>query len=120
MAPTAKSCTIPGSNLGEDGGVFRTDPDCRSREEVKVGMREHTRVYEVYTNQIVATNKTTGLAQVLVIQQGGAGDGGEDHPKRSRPAKLERHPMEQGVTESEWQMLVADWDCYKHQLIHHL
>ena len=41
MAPTPKTCMVPGCNMGPEGGTYVTDSSNRSREEVRDDMNEH-------------------------------------------------------------------------------
>ena len=101
MAPTPKTCMVPGCGMGPEGGPYVTDSGNRSREEVKEDMNEHRKDHELAL-------KTRELDRVAASE---GLQGGES--SRPKPAKLERPVLEHGASEADWGMFIKRWERYK-------
>ena len=103
MAPTPKTCMVPGCDMGPEGGPYETDSGNRSREEVKEDMNEHRKDHELALNTLELSRSAATDAGNL---QGVEGN-------RPKPAKLERPVLEQGASEADWGMFMNRWERYK-------
>ena len=101
MAPTPKTCMVPGCAMGPEGGPYVTDSGNRSGEEVKEDMNEHRKDHELAL-------KTRELDRVAASE---GLQGGETN--RPKPAKLERPVLEHGASEADWGMFINRWEQYK-------
>ena len=103
MAPTPKTCMVPGCDMGPEGGPYQTDSGNRSREEVKEDMNEHRKDHELALKTLELSRSAAADAGNL---QGVEGN-------RPKPAKLERPVLEQGASEADWGMFMNRWERYK-------
>ena len=60
MAPTPRTCMVPGCEMGPEGGSYVKDSVNRRREEVKEDMNEHRKDHEL-TLKTIELNQSAGI-----------------------------------------------------------
>jgi hypothetical protein len=93
VVPTALHCRMPGCTMGEGGAAYTTLPHHHSQDQVTQDLTNHIAIH-------------TAIAM-------GAGAAQNQPQGGPRPCRLDRPQVDEGCSDSDWQVFLQEWTRYK-------